>query len=372
MCLHLKSVLYSALLTIFFLSYTTISAQDDLYGDKPNPAKSRSPRTSSRQSVGWNDPVTGDASLLFISRKNEPHPLPVSIFVNNKAIGNLNKDSQFNYTLFTQGKTTVKVVADGITRQIDLDVQKGKKYFIEVSAVNHPLIMETEEDYALRTFRPSSVMRFSEKTITSSPARQPGRNAGILISKDGYILTSYRPVAKVKNIRIKNMSGDTGTYAAKIVASDEFNNIALLKAEDSEAFEKSSPNFSTVSCRKGDTIYVLSPPPSWSSADSLNIIKAVVVSQTGEKGDINSLQVNSISLTEGSPVMDKKGNVIGIVNSAGKKSGERSYITKSRLLWDFAEESEAGGSFSPGNSVNEVDKAALYSEKNRLVIIETE
>ena len=61
---------------------------------------------------------------------------------------------------------------------------------------------------------------------------QIGSGSGVIISSDGYIVTNHHVIESAEDIQIT--TNDNQSYEAKIIGSDEQNDIALLKIESSE------------------------------------------------------------------------------------------------------------------------------------------
>ena len=61
---------------------------------------------------------------------------------------------------------------------------------------------------------------------------QMGSGSGVIISSDGYIITNHHVIDSAEDIQIT--TNDNQSYEAKIIGSDEQNDIALLKIESSE------------------------------------------------------------------------------------------------------------------------------------------
>ena len=61
---------------------------------------------------------------------------------------------------------------------------------------------------------------------------QIGSGSGVIISSDGYIVTNHHVIESAEDIQI--ITNNNQSYEAKIIGSDEQNDIALLKIESSE------------------------------------------------------------------------------------------------------------------------------------------
>ena len=59
-----------------------------------------------------------------------------------------------------------------------------------------------------------------------------GSGSGVIISSDGYIITNHHVIETAEDIQIT--TNNNQSYDAKIIGSDEQNDIALLKIETND------------------------------------------------------------------------------------------------------------------------------------------
>lgn len=88
-----------------------------------------------------------------------------------------------------------------------------------INTVVHVKSSSSEDDYSIDDF------------IFGRTYRGPriGSGSGVIISSDGYVVTNYHVIEKAKDIQIT--TNNNQSFNAKIIGSDEQNDIALLKIE---------------------------------------------------------------------------------------------------------------------------------------------
>ena len=75
-----------------------------------------------------------------------------------------------------------------------------------------------------------SVVEIATESVVTGGYVQQGAGSGVIISEDGYIITNYHVIEGAENITVTLRDGAT-SYKAKIIGSDEDNDIALLKVD---------------------------------------------------------------------------------------------------------------------------------------------
>ena len=137
------------------------------------------------------------------------------------------------------------------------------------------------------------------------------------INKDGYLITNYHVIEGAQKIRIRGINKDfSNTYPARIIATDEKNDLALLKVDN---ISINAIPYGIVSkiAEVGDEVFVLGYPLRAVMGDEIKLTNGLISSRTGFKGDITSYQISATvqSGNSGGPLFDKNGNIIGIINS---------------------------------------------------------
>lgn len=160
---------------------------------------------------------------------------------------------------------------------------------------------------------------FIKNGIHKFPFRQI--NSGVIIGKNGYVLTSIKDVGLFNKYFIEVNSNDTlKLYAAEVYLNNDWSNFTVLKIKDS-TIKLPTPiyniyNYSTVMEKK----YVAYN----FEEDSTSLVK-----RNKFYGDINSvidhkhISYNGIKNNHycvGSPMFDEKGNILGIITNVNNEN----------------------------------------------------
>ncbi|MBI2236594.1 MAG: trypsin-like peptidase domain-containing protein [Magnetospirillum sp.] len=137
--------------------------------------------------------------------------------------------------------------------------------------------------------------------------------SGMLVSRDGAVLTNHHVIDKCRNLRVQ--TADTAWRAANILAQDAVNDLALLKTAfrpaDVARFREDQP------LRSGDQVVVVGFPLSNILSREANVTAGVVSAMAGIRGDKRFYQLTAPVQkgNSGGPLADMSGNVVGIVSS---------------------------------------------------------
>jgi len=172
----------------------------------------------------------------------------------------------------------------------------------------------------------------------SKPGRphltNPGnyKGTGFALSSDGYIVTNNHVLgARFDSLYVQDADGNQ--YRAKLVYAEPQYDIAILKITDSdfEGLGTLPYNFKRTKPDLGEDVYTLGYP----EGDSPVMDRGYVSSQNGNKGDSLQYRV-SIPVNpgnSGSPLINSKGNVIGIVTGKQTDTEGASYAIKAGYLY---------------------------------------
>ncbi len=218
-------------------------------------------------------------------------------------------------------------------------------------------------------------------TATPSPSAPPRpqltSGSGIVINHDGAILTNSHVVKSCRNIRV-SLEG-TPAQAAAVVARDEANDLAVLKASlrptDIARFREDKP------MRAGDGVVVIGYPLSSYLSREPNVTIGVISALAGIKGDKRHYQITAPVQkgNSGGPVADMSGNVVGIVTAKldamkiADKTGDLpqnvNFAIKSELARQFLTSNGHGFATAPAASALQpadvgdiVKKATVFVE----------
>jgi serine protease Do len=166
----------------------------------------------------------------------------------------------------------------------------------------------------------------NSKKAPASPATYGG--TGFAISNNGYVVTNYHVVSGADSIYIQNTKGDV--YKATSIFEDISCDLAILKITDSSFKGQPLPYaLKPQTVGKGEYVYTLGFP-----RDEIVYGEGYISAQTGFNGDTAAYQV-SIPVNpgnSGAPLMDNKGNVIGIVTGKQTTQDGVAFAVKSANL----------------------------------------
>jgi len=132
-----------------------------------------------------------------------------------------------------------------------------------------------------------------------------------VINKNGEAITNHHVIQGCAEVRIAGREGE-----AKVVTSDSSNDLALVHIPgviDAVATINSEPT----KLRQGDDVFVFGYPLSSALSSGGNITPGVVSAITGLGNNTNHIQITAPIQpgSSGSPVLNKKGSVVGVVAS---------------------------------------------------------
>jgi serine protease Do len=171
----------------------------------------------------------------------------------------------------------------------------------------------------------------------TAPAPRSARfsGTGFAISTDGYIVTSSHVIQGADSILIENKAGLR--YKVTEVHRNTEYDLTILKVEDPSfaGFGKLPYTFKTAASDLGERVYTLGFP-----REDIVFGEGSLSSASGFEGDTTSYQI-SIPLNPGNsggPLLDDKGNIIGVIN--GKQAGQEgaAFAVKSAYLLQMVTE----------------------------------
>lgn len=156
-------------------------------------------------------------------------------------------------------------------------------------------------------------------TAPQKKQKQTGLGSGVIVTKDGYILTNNHVVDEADEVKVSLDSG--GEYTAKVVGKDSKSDIALLKIDadnlpvavlgDSDAMET------------GDVVLAFGNPFGVGQTVTMGIISATGRSNLGIEEYENFIQTDAAINpgNSGGALTDAMGRVIGINTAIFSRSG---------------------------------------------------
>ncbi|QJW88813.1 trypsin-like peptidase domain-containing protein [Spirosoma taeanense] len=166
------------------------------------------------------------------------------------------------------------------------------------------------------------------RALSVNPAQIAG--SGFLLTADGYMVTNNHIVRDADSVYVQSQTGEI--YKARIVHNDQVHDLAILQLCDDHSFRPLPPvpySFETQPSDLGERVYTLGYP-----REEIVYGEGYLSSGTGYRGDSTAYQV-AISVNPGNsggPLLDEKGNVIGIISGKQTTSEGVSFAVKTNYL----------------------------------------
>jgi len=172
------------------------------------------------------------------------------------------------------------------------------------------------------------------KGINDVPSKGPANpgefgGTGFALSANGYVVTNYHVVKDADSIYVQNSDGES--FKVKQIYVDPAYDIAVLQITDS-AFKSLSTlpyTFKKAGSDLGEDVYTIGFP-----RDDQVVNRGYLSSLTGYAGDTVAYQVD-ISVNPGNsggPLLDSKGNVVGIINAKQTQTEGAAFAIKSNYI----------------------------------------
>ncbi len=172
------------------------------------------------------------------------------------------------------------------------------------------------------------------KGINDLPAKTPVNpgefgGTGFALSANGYIITNYHVVKDADSVYVQNSEGES--FKVKQVYVNPAYDIAILQITDS-VFKTLSAlpyTFKKSGSDLGEDVYTIGFP-----RDDQVVNRGYVSSLTGYAGDTVAYQVD-IAVNPGNsggPLIDSKGNIIGIINAKQMQTEGAAFAIKSNYI----------------------------------------
>lgn len=177
------------------------------------------------------------------------------------------------------------------------------------------------------------IQSVNNKQTNATVAAADYAGTGFALTNDGYIVTNYHVTEGADSVYIQSKSG--GYYRAKVVASDAKTDVAILKVDDKNfRFGKTEVPYTFAATKKniGARVYTLGFPQ-----DDIVYNEGYISSRNGFMGDSMqySLELPANPGQSGAPVVDAKGNVIGIVTGKETETEGRTYAVSTKAIYDL-------------------------------------
>jgi serine protease Do len=201
--------------------------------------------------------------------------------------------------------------------------------------------------------------------------------SGVIVTKDGYILTNNHVVADADEIYV-TINGSKEEYKAKLVGTDPKTDIAVIKIKGNDFQATKFANSSTL--KEGDLVFALGNPFGVGSSITQGIISALNKTQVGINQYENFIQTDaSINPgNSGGALVDSRGALIGINSAILSKSGGNNgigFAIPSNMAKNIAKRLISFGKIDRGYlgvSISDLTKSlkTLYENNSGAIIVD--
>jgi S1-C subfamily serine protease len=151
---------------------------------------------------------------------------------------------------------------------------------------------------------------------------------GFAVNGNGFIVTNYHVVAGADSLYVQNNKGEA--YKAVSIFEDISSDLAILKIADSTFKSQALPySLKSQNIKLGEEVFTMGFP-----RDEVVYGKGYISAKTGFNGDTTAYQV-SIPVNpgnSGAPLLDSKGDIVGIVTGKQTTSDGIAFAVKSAHL----------------------------------------
>jgi S1-C subfamily serine protease len=218
--------------------------------------------------------------------------------------------------------------------------REGKSCGLLSTAIKNSISGLTSYSYK---YTPSGTGRSTPENIASNSGEWLGNGSGIVISKEGHIVTNYHVVKDAKVIEVDLMiNQEFKSFNSQIVQVDQVNDLAVIKISDSNftSLSELGYNFASRTSEVGTKVYAFGYPMALTiMGKELKVTDGIISSKSGFNGDITTYQITAAIQggNSGGPLFDEKGNLIGINSSAIRKdiADNVGYSIKSNYVYNL-------------------------------------
>jgi S1-C subfamily serine protease len=158
------------------------------------------------------------------------------------------------------------------------------------------------------TFEPKRVFR-AQGALAQAGEEPKASGTGFFVTDDGYLVTNFHVVSGFTSFNVKTKKG---TFPARLVRTDETNDLALLKVLGSFS---ALPVGSSAESRLGDQVFTIGFPNMDVQGLEPKLTRGDISSLAGIKDDPRHFQI-SVPVqpgNSGGPLVALNGNVVGVV-----------------------------------------------------------
>ncbi|HEX3019683.1 MAG TPA: Do family serine endopeptidase [Chitinispirillaceae bacterium] len=187
---------------------------------------------------------------------------------------------------------------------------------------NNPFYQFFGDPFGFNEFFGQSRQHQLRPPVEKRQYKQQGLGSGVVVSKEGYILTNYHVVAGADEIEVK--TSDNRSFQADIVGVDSLSDVAVIKIKDKVDSLPVAYLGDSEKLRPGDWAIAIGNPFSFASSVTLGIVSAI-----GRTANSNSNTFQNFIQTDaainpgnsGGALVNVNGELVGINTMIYTQSG---------------------------------------------------
>jgi S1-C subfamily serine protease len=192
---------------------------------------------------------------------------------------------------------------------------------------NSPLTIDEQQNISIYKNVSPAVVNITSVTVNLdmffNPIPKQGMGSGVILTKDGYILTNAHVVEDADRLEVTLLNGKT--YKAKLVGGDLSHDTALIKIDPQGTVLPTVGIGDSSRLQVGQKVYAIGNPFGLNSTLTTGVISSVGRTLKAENGRMmeNIIQTDAAINpgNSGGPLLDSGGKLIGINTAIFSPSG---------------------------------------------------
>ena len=272
------------------------------------------------------------------------------IHINGRLIGTIARNENLRLKVYSEGRLSVSMLTDAARYITYLDVVNNEDYVMGVHTSGMARGLREKENGERLLEKVENTIRVSEDPYypflrNTEEGHASSQGTCFLINQNGHLLTNQHVVGSSEKVSIKGVNGDFDTWhEATVVGIDVDLDLALLKLVDESITFTSMPfQIKSTTVEQGEEAFVLGYPLTTAMGNEIKVTNGIISAGSGYKGSLSQYQFSAAIQpgNSGSPLFNKQGEVIGIINSKLRGAESAGYAIKSPYVHTFV--NQVGG-----------------------------
>ena len=197
--------------------------------------------------------------------------------------------------------------------------------------------------YEVKKDTDKKIAEFKDSLNQKTSKRNPNPNyraTGFLIDGKGFIVTNAHVVNRLKTIYVENNKGEY--FTAQTIYADKNTDLAILKINDTsfKAVNNLPYSINKTNSNLGEQIFTMGYP-----RNEIVYGEGYLSAKSGNEGDSTAYQL-SVSVNPGNsggPVLNKNGQIIGIITSKNSTADGVVFAAKSKNIYKLLDALKENG-----------------------------